>query len=567
MNRLLTYGKQQRISLFIQSFFAWLPSVIVFLAFYVVLAEFFNQSLSPVLHMFLLSLFVLQMIYILVLRKFVLNHWAYAAKKEIKEAYLQALYHTETELDEATILQSDLRGLDSLDSFYQVFFPEIIKLILGYLPLLFLFGITRSPLFLYPIIGILAIGVLMRIHGKRGKQINRRYLASFTALGKRFLNDLSGMNTLIMYQADETYQKAFEEESEFFRKKTMDVLFYQLQSLFILTTILFVIILLGIISIYFAWSAHQFSTAFAISLTIYFIQLILSGRAAGYFFHIVQSSKQSLNRIFTVIDHDKHIVNEEKSTENDLTPITNITFTDVAFAHNPENPLLEQLNFTLIPGKVFGLVGKNGSGKSTIANLIQHKLIPTKGTISFNNTDIQRLDPNIMRQHVGYLGSQSYLFDMSIKENICLGMSAGTDWQTILKTYGLCEFVATLPDGFSTQVGENGKRLSPGQRQQVAFARLLLSFKDVYIFDEISSNIDKKNRQKIVDAMKQLSKTTIVLMISHSWQDITQAEQILFIDNQHIVTGSHQMLYQNNSTYQQLANTFKNDAEGGNTHD
>lgn len=551
MLKLLKFSKKSRKYLLIQSLFAWLPR----LSFAYLLFILLIQGKEAVLHWHIFGLlFLIQLLFFGVFKKKIINKYAYEAKKELRQLYLEAFYKQDKEVDKAAVLQKELKGLDSLDTFYHIFFPSLIQFIWGYLGLIIVSLYFKTWIWLLPVFFILMMGLTMMVLNKMGKSRNSKFIESFTALGRRFLNDLSGMNTLIMYSVDKDYQETFEEESEFYRKKTMDVLFYQLQSLFVLHFFLYLTIVIAVFLLYSGIAGMQFSFEIAVALFFYFVQFMVMASAIGYFFHIYFSSKPSIDRILGLIEEQR---NAERLPEAELGEVKSLEIVDLELGYK-NRPLIEGLNLKLEAGRPYALVGYNGSGKSTLASNIMAWKKPMKGEIRANGVDVLSIDNASWLKHIGYLGSNSYLFDGSIADNLM--MSGCENWREKLDELGLCKFVSTLEQGFDTKVGENGRLLSYGQRQQIAFARLLLAGKDVFIFDEVASNLDAANRRIIMDEIQKLGKEKLVIVISHHWEEIARIGNILWINNKTVTFGEHDELLKTNSDYVTLA-------EGGKDND
>lgn len=552
MLKLLKFSKKMRKFLLIQSLFAWLPRLsFAYLLFILLLTE----KREALLHWYIFgALFLVQLVFFGLFKKKVINRYAYEAKKELRQLYLEAFYKQDKEVDKAAVLQSELKGLDSLDTFYHIFFPALIQFIWGYLGLIIISIYFNTLIWLLPVFFIMMMGLTMMVLNKMGKSRNSKFIESFTALGRRFLNDLSGMNTLIMYSVDKDYQETFEEESEFYRKKTMDVLFFQLQSLFVLHFFLYLTIVIAVFLLYLSLAGGGFGLPIAVALFFYFVQFMVMASAIGYFFHIYFSSKPSIDRILGLIEEQRKA---ERLKDADIGEVRAIEIKGLELGYK-NRPLIENLNLRLEAGRPYALVGYNGSGKSTLASNIMAWRKPDQGEILANGVNVLAIDNASWLKHIGYLGSNSYLFDGSIADN--LAMSGLENWREKLDELGLCRFVYTLEQGFDTKVGENGRLLSYGQRQQVAFARLLLSGKDVYIFDEVASNLDASNRRIIMDEIQKLGRDKLVIVISHHWEEIARIENILWINNKTITTGKHEELLKTYSDYVTLA-------EGGKDND
>lgn len=551
MLKLLKFSKKSRKYLLLQSLFAWLPRLsFAYLLFILLL----NSDEAKNHWLVFGVLFLAQLLFFGVFKKKVINKYAYEAKREVRQLYLEAFYKQDKEVDKASVLQSELKGLDSLDTFYHIFFPSLIQFIWGYLGLIIAAVYFKTLIWLLPIFFILMMGLTMMVLNKMGKSRNSRFIESFTSLGRRFLNDLSGMNTLIMYNVDKDYQELFEEESEFYRKKTMDVLFYQLQSLFVLHFFLYLTIVIAIYLLFIGISGGSLTFEVGVALFFYFVQFMVMASAIGYFFHIYFSSKPSIDRILSMIEE---VRNQSPLEKRELGVVKELEIKNLDLGYK-NRLLIENLNLKITAGKPYALVGYNGSGKSTLAANIMAWKKSDKGEILANGVNIFNIDNASWLKHIGYLGSNSYLFDGTIADNIA--MSGCENWTERLKELGLCKFVSTLEHGFDTKVGENGRLLSYGQRQQIAFARLVLSGKDVYIFDEVASNLDSNNRRIIMDEIQKLGKEKLVIVISHHWKEIAHIGNILWINGGTITCGSHEELLENYQDYLILS-------EGGKDND
>lgn len=488
-----------------------------------------------------------------------IQQWTVLAKREIRHDYLRGLFTPSLadsqELTSNKVIQRDLAGIGRLDSFYGVFLPAICASGFSFLLLIGLAIAWRSWLWLLPILCFLLMGVGMMCLQKISPNINRQYLQGFLRLGGRFLDDLGGMNTLVMYGAQKRYGQSFAEDAEFFRGKTMALLKYQLQSLFILNGLVFATMGAGAFVLYPAVANGGLSIVQAGVLWLLLAQLLVAERQLGYFFHIVMSTRPALKNIFRVIAAGQET--PPTDVPDTTVPVHSVTFAQAGFRYPDGQPLWQDVSFVLQPGQLYGLVGENGTGKSTLARILRGELAPTAGQVQFNQTNIDQLTTADFLQHVGYLNDHPYLFSGTIAENINLGVRDQTDWWQKVRQLGLCAFVETLPEGLSTPIGENGRFLSPGQRQQIAFARLVLMNKDIYIFDEATANIDADNVQVMMTVMKRLSESKIVLCITHEWRSIEALAVIHFLTNQHITTGAAPVLYQDNAGFKRLLDTQK----------
>ena len=364
------------------------------------------------------------------------------------------------------------------------------------------------------------------------------------------VNDMEKMNTLIMYQQDGVYENEFSKDSEIFRLSTMALLNHHLQSLFVLGTSLFFGMLMGTCLTIIQVQKNQINSAVAAAILIFFFRWLMSSRELGYFMHIIKSAAPAFKRVFKVIDQSNKT--NEKPAKKALSTIEMIDFQQVSFGYENKRTLIHDFTFQFSIGKIYGFVGRNGIGKSTLAKMIQGKLKPKSGEIKLSGIPITCLSKESLQENIGLLCNESVLFSGTIEDNLRMGDPHRTDWKEKLDEYGLCAFVTGLSKGFKTQVGENGRLLSPGQRQQIAFARLLLSEKPVLILDEVTSNVDLETGQTILAALEKLKRNHLIILITHQMEYLPKIDEILFIDRGFITKGEHRQLYEKNLQYRQL---------------
>jgi subfamily B ATP-binding cassette protein HlyB/CyaB len=233
-----------------------------------------------------------------------------------------------------------------------------------------------------------------------------------------------------------------------------------------------------------------------------------------------------------------------------------VVFEDVTFRYRPDcSEVLKKLSFAVAPGTVIGIVGRSGSGKSTIAKLIQRLYVPERGRILVDNVDVAQVDPAWLRRQVGVVLQENYLFNCSVRDNIALA-DPGLAMEQVIqaaKLAGAHEFVLELPDGYDTIVGEHGCSLSGGQRQRIAIARALAGKPRILIFDEATSALDYESEAVIQNHMAQISQGRTVFIIAHRLSTVRPAHRIYVIDKGEFVEeGSHEELLRINGFYARL---------------
>lgn len=223
-----------------------------------------------------------------------------------------------------------------------------------------------------------------------------------------------------------------------------------------------------------------------------------------------------------------------------------IKFDSVSFRYTPSsNLVLKDINFTIKPNTSIGIVGRSGSGKSTITKLIERLYIQTSGAIYIDSIDIRHLNPYILRQNIGVVLQDNYLFSGTIKENISMSATGASmeDIIRVAKISGAHDFISELASGYDTGVGERGSSLSGGQRQRVAIARALLNNPRILIFDEATSALDYESESIITNNLKEIKKGKTFIIIAHRLSTVKECDTILVMDKGEIVErGTHSEL-------------------------
>jgi ATP-binding cassette, subfamily B, bacterial HlyB/CyaB len=233
-----------------------------------------------------------------------------------------------------------------------------------------------------------------------------------------------------------------------------------------------------------------------------------------------------------------------------------VVFDDVTFRYRPDgSEVLRKVSFAVSPGQVIGIVGRSGSGKSTIAKLIQRLYVPERGRILVDSVDLAQVDPAWLRRQVGIVLQENFLFNRSVRDNIAL-TDPGLAMEQVIqaaKLAGAHEFILELPDGYDTMVGEHGCSLSGGQRQRIAIARALVANPRILIFDEATSALDYESEAVIQRNMAQICKGRTVFIIAHRLSTVRPAHWIYVVDKGEIVEqGSHDELLRINGFYARL---------------
>ncbi|MEH7451444.1 ABC transporter ATP-binding protein [Gottfriedia acidiceleris] len=263
----------------------------------------------------------------------------------------------------------------------------------------------------------------------------------------------------------------------------------------------------------------------------------------------------SMDRVFELMDEKYDIVNRDN-------PIYakkldgQIHFNHVSFQYNPvDDEVIQDVTFQIEPGQKIALVGSSGGGKSSLVSLIPRFYDVTKGSIKIDGVDIRDFDLKSMREKIGIVLQDNFLFSDTVKSNIRYGNPSASEEEIIAaaKAANAHDFIMSLPDGYDTLVGERGVKLSGGQKQRVAIARVFLRNPSILIFDEATSALDLENERYIQDAIHELAKNRTTIFIAHRLSTITHVDKIVYIDQGRIVEiGSHEELMAKKEAYYHL---------------
>lgn len=267
-----------------------------------------------------------------------------------------------------------------------------------------------------------------------------------------------------------------------------------------------------------------------------------------------QQALLSVDRLGDILNTPTEQITNKPITLNNIQG--DIKFDNVSFKYTPSsNLVLKNINLHITPNKSIGIVGRSGSGKSTITKLIERLYLQNEGAIYIDGIDIRHLNPYILRQNIGVVLQESYLFSGSIKDNISFA-SPGASMEDIIKVSqiaGANEFIATLDKGYDTAVGERGSSLSGGQKQRIAIARALINNPKILIFDEATSALDYESESIITQNLSQIKQNKTFIIIAHRLSTVRNCDEIIVMDKGEIKErGTHEELIKLNGYYKNL---------------
>ncbi len=286
----------------------------------------------------------------------------------------------------------------------------------------------------------------------------------------------------------------------------------------------------------------------------FMIQLYIPLNFLGVIYREIKQSLADMEKLFSLLDQNREIA-DAKDAQPLATRGAEVRFNHVDFSYESKRQILFDVDFTIAPGTTTAVVGHSGSGKSTLSRLLFRFYEVNTGSISIDGQDLRSLTQDSVRHAIGIVPQDTVLFNDTIEYNIAYGKPGATrdDIVAAARAASIHEFVESLPDGYSTMVGERGLKLSGGEKQRVAIARTLLKNPAILIFDEATSALDSKAEQAIQAQLKEIARSRTTLVIAHRLSTVADAQQILVLDHGRIVErGTHQALLAADGLYAQM---------------
>lgn len=301
-------------------------------------------------------------------------------------------------------------------------------------------------------------------------------------------------------------------------------------------------------------SAGSMTLGELVMINAYMIQLFIPLNFLGFIYREIREALINIERLFGLLEAPVKVADAEEAATLRVEGGT-VRFEHVNHAYTAERPILRDVSFTIPAGHTLAVVGPSGAGKSTLARLLFRFYDVSSGCITIDGQDIRMVSQHSLRQAIGVVPQDTVLFNDSIGYNIAYGKPGASDEEiwTALRMAQLEDFVQRLPDGLKTQVGERGLKLSGGEKQRIAIARVLLKDPQLLILDEATSSLDTHSERRILDALNLVSRRRTTLAIAHRLSTITHAEQILVLDQGQVVEqDTHQQLLAAGGAYARL---------------
>ena len=507
------------------------------------------------------------------------SYFSYRAGTEVKRTLRSMLYDKFISLklnysqyiSMAEVTQIGTDGIEQLDSYFGAYLPQFffsmaapITLFIILAPINFFAALV---LFICVPLIPLSIAAIQTV----AKRILKRYLDVYTGLGDSFLDNLRGLITLKAYSDDEAQHRELNAEAENFRRVTMRVLTMQLNSIFVMDTVAYGGTALGTIVSLYQLRTGNLSIEGALLFILLCAEFFLPLRTLGSFFHIAMNGITAANRLFELMDvkSDSASVLSEAELEETAKKIKGsqpgslpvLEVKNLNFNYNASKYAVKNASLEFLKPGFYGIAGESGSGKSTAAALLMGLQKNYSGEILLSGIEAKKLPDEFRAKYMNLVSTESFLFGASVRENLLIAKPSASDEElmSVLKKVLLDEFILNRNSsedgnsGLDFYIESGGKNLSGGQVQRFALARALLHDTDIYIFDEAVSNIDVESEELILSTLYELSKTKIIIFISHRLANIENADHIYVFEKGEIKEeGTHSSLIEKNGIYARM---------------
>ena len=448
----------------------------------------------------------------------------------------------------AGLTQVSIEGVEQLDLYYSSYLPQFFFSMIAP-TILFLICVWidwRTALVLIACVPIIPLSIVAV--SKYAKKVFAKYWGKYTSMGDKFLDSVQGLKELKIYQADEAQHAKINKSAEEFRVITMKVLVMQLASTTIMDMVAYggagVGIALAICGTAF-WGLNPIAALF---LCLVAVEFFLPLRAFGAAFHVAMNGVSAGKKIITLLETP-----EQKWGIEDIEDRA-IKLGNVTFSYDGKRDVLKNVDMSFAQNGMTAIVGESGCGKSTVVNMLIGAFRPQKGSVTIGGKILDNLSRENWYSHLSVVSYNTYIFNESVRDNFKMAKETVTDEEIFdaLEKVNLKEFVKSN-GGLDKIIIEDANNISGGQKQRLALAIALVSNKDIYIFDEATSNIDIDSEAIIIKNIKAISKEKSVIVISHRLANVVQADNIYYMENGEIKeVGSHEKLIEAKRGYARL---------------
>ena len=479
------------------------------------------------------------------------------ASKDVKRTLRSNIYakltrlgsnYTETvATSEVVMLASE--GVEQIDTYFAKYLPQLFYSLLAPVTLfVLLVGVhARSAIILLCCVPLIPMSIVAV--QKFAKKLLNKYWGEYTTLGDSFLENIQGLTTLKIYQADGWKHEQMNAQAERFRKITMKVLTMQLNSVTLMDLMAYGGAGLGIISAVSAFAKGQLSLTATLTIVLLAADFFLPLRLLGSYFHIAMNGAASAEKIFKLLAADEPADGDRVPGED-----TALRLEQVTFGYEKDRTILHEVSLTIPQGSFVSLVGESGCGKSTIAALLAGSRTGYTGSVTLGGVPVGELQQEQRLHTLTVVPHNATIFKGTVEENLRMAKpdAAESELWAALEQVNLADFCRSQ-NGLQTALHEGGSNLSGGQRQRLAMARALLHDTPIYLFDEATSNVDAESENDIMAAIHSLAGKKTVILISHRLANVVDSDSIYVLDKGCIVEqGKHADLLAAQGAYSRL---------------
>lgn len=495
----------------------------------------------------------------------------YLSSKTVKKVLREKIYEKllrlgasyNGQVKTSEVVQVAVEGVEQLETYFGSYLPQFFYAMLAPLTLFACLCFVNVPSAVVLLVCVPLIPVSIAAVQTWAKKLLSKYWGQYTALGDTFLENLQGLTTLKIYQADGFKNEEMNREAEKFRRITMKVLTMQLNSITIMDLIAYGGAALGVIMAATQFRAGNVTLSGCLLLILLSADFFIPMRQLGSFFHVAMNGMAAGDKIFRLLDLPE---TEEKT--GCFPPDCDIVCTGLRFSYdgnssgggdfdNGGREILCGIDMEFPKGRFVSIVGESGCGKSTVAAVLMGRNRGFGGSVEIGGRALADIRESELMKNITYVSHQSYLFKGTVRENLRMGKPDASDpelWE-VLERVNMAGFSRSR-GGLDTFLTEKASNLSGGQRQRLALARALLHDSPVYIFDEAASNIDVESENDIMREIHGLAGHKTVILISHRLANVTESDNIYVMDGGNVAeSGSHEQLLARGGIYAKLWNT------------